>query len=74
MTFFDPLTFTRDFRGRLRLIESKFGPTADFTDSQKIGYPEVGSRGGKVVGGKLASQGLPNGSSLKPTDVLVDWW
>ncbi len=65
---------TRSITGKLRLIDAKFGPGAKFTDNQKVGYPEIGNTGGKIVGGKLEGQGLPAGSKLEPMDVLVDWW
>lgn len=58
----------------LRQIDAKFGPGAKFTDNQKVGYPEIGNTGGKIVGGKLEGQGLPAGSKIEPMDVLVDWW
>jgi hypothetical protein len=60
--------------GALRFIESKFGPSADFTPNQEVGYPEIGRSGGRIVGPALEAEGLPDGSRIGPTDILVDWW
>ena len=65
---------TKTINGTLRFIDAKFGPKAQFTDNQKIGYPEISKAGGKIVGDKLKGQGLKDGAKLDPTEVLVDWW
>ena len=64
----------RDIFGRLRLVDAKFGPNADFTPNQLIGYPAIGRAGGIVRGANGAAAGLPDGTVLPPTPVQVDWW
>jgi len=65
---------TETLFGRLRLIESKFGPNASFTENQQIGYPELLQSGGIVRGANGTSAGLPDGSRIQPQEVLTDWW
>jgi len=65
---------TETLFGRLRLIESKFGPGAGLTDNQAIGYPEILQSGGTVRGLNGVPAGLPAGTHIQPQEVLTDWW
>ncbi len=53
----------RTLSGKLKFIESKFGPNARLTENQKIGYPEIAKSGGNVRGGQRSIRGAGIGRS-----------
>jgi hypothetical protein len=68
------LVLKNQITGKLRFVESKFGPSARYESNQKLAYPEIGRSGGTIKTPKLEGVGLPWGSKIGPTDVYVDWW
>jgi hypothetical protein len=68
------LVFRNMLTGKLRFVESKNGPKANLMPNQKAGYPVIGSQGGEIRTDKLAAFGLPKGTKIGPTPVVVEWW
>jgi hypothetical protein len=64
----------RTLFGELKLIESKFGPTAKLNNNQKTGYAEVRDFGGTIRGNNGSGSGLTAGTKLGPTDFQLDVW
>lgn len=64
----------RTLQGKLKLIESKFGPTARQTKNQIIGYEEISKFGGTIKGDNASSAGLPAGTGFGPTEFQLDVW
>src|SRR4051794_31139341 len=63
------------FTGRYRLIESKFGPNADFHGSQAEVYSDIAyHQEATFTGGNAAAAGIPRGTTLTDIDINVDWW
>lgn len=65
--------FADDSGGGLFGVESKNGLTADYTDGQRVVYPEMEATGVEVRSDKLAGEGFPSGSNLK-APVHTDRW
>jgi hypothetical protein len=65
--------FADDGGGGLFGVESKNGLTADYTDGQRVVYPEMESTGVEVRSDALAGEGFPSGSNLK-APVHTDRW
>ena len=51
----------RTLAGKLKFIESKFGPNSEFTTNQKSAYPQISNTGGTVCGNNGSSAGLSAG-------------
>ena len=60
--------------GKIKWIESKYGPNARFTNNQKTAYPEISRSGGTIRGNNGISANLQPGTQIPPTEVQVDAW
>ena len=59
----------RDASGAIRCTECKASATAPLTRNQRLGFPEIQSGGGVVVG--KGKPGFPGGTQIPPTRVDI---
>ena len=59
----------RDASGAIRCTECKASATAPLTKNQRLGFPEIQSGGGVVVG--KGKPGFPGGTRIPPTKVEI---
>ena len=62
------------FTGRIRFVESKFGPNAGFTPNQRQSYPNMLRNGGIIETDALAGQGVPRNTQFNPAQLLFQFW
>jgi hypothetical protein len=65
---------TRNLFGRLKGVESKFGPDARSTPNQRVSYPLLRANGGIVNAQNGGGAGWTQGMKIGPLEILVDWW
>ena len=62
------------FTGRYTLVESKYGPNANFTPNQNVVYQKIRKDGAVIVGYTADAAGMPYGTVLRPQSVRIDQW
>ena len=57
--------------GQFKVIEAKSSQTAPLPPNQKKEYPQIQESGGIIKGNNGINIGLPNGTVLEPTEVII---